>query len=45
MGRAELPLSRRSDGGVDAVVGNGALHVLSTGGGWGWREGIKMINF
>lgn len=31
MVRAELPLSRRSDGVVDAVVGNGALHVLSTG--------------
>ena len=30
--RAELPLSRHSGGVVDAVVGKGALHVLSTGG-------------
>jgi len=31
--RAELPLSRHSGGVVDAVVGQGALHLLSTGGG------------
>lgn len=31
--RAELPLSRHSGGVVDAVVGKGALHLLSTGGG------------
>eukprot|EP00434_Breviolum_minutum_P000153 symbB.v1.2.000130.t3/scaffold16.1/size461936/4 len=29
--RAELPLSRHSGGVVDAVVGKGALHLLSTG--------------
>ena len=31
--RAELPLSRHSGGVVDAVVGKGALHLLSTGRG------------